>query len=32
MTGGFWGLSLEELADLLFQDRFEIEELDTASE
>lgn len=23
LTGGFWGLSLEELADRLFQDRFE---------
>jgi hypothetical protein len=23
LTGGFWGLTLEELADLLFQDRFE---------
>jgi len=23
LTGGFWALSLEELADLLFQDQFE---------
>ena len=23
LTGGFWGLTLEELADLLFRDRFE---------
>lgn len=23
VTGGFWGLTLEELADLLFRDRFE---------
>ena len=23
LTGGFWGLTLEELADVLFQDRFE---------
>ncbi len=23
LTGGFWGFSLEELADFLFQDRFE---------
>lgn len=23
LTGGFWGLTLEELADRLFQDRFE---------
>ncbi len=23
LTGGFWGLTLEELADFLFQDRFE---------
>ncbi|TVS11109.1 MAG: hypothetical protein EA419_08930 [Wenzhouxiangella sp.] len=23
LTGGFWGLSLEELADFLFRDRFE---------
>lgn len=23
LTGGFWGLSLEELAEFLFQDRFE---------
>lgn len=26
LTGGFWGLTLEELADLLFSDRFEMEE------
>ena len=25
LTGGFWGLTLEELADLLFRDRFEEE-------
>lgn len=25
LTGGFWGLSLEELADFLFRDRFEEE-------
>lgn len=25
LTGGFWGLSLEALADLLFRDRFESE-------
>ena len=30
LTGGFWGLSLEELADLLFRDRFE--QLSPASE
>ena len=23
LTGGFWGLTLEELADFLFRDRFE---------
>lgn len=23
LTGGFWAMTLEELADLLFQDRFE---------
>ena len=23
LTGGFWGLSLEELGDLIFQDRFQ---------
>jgi hypothetical protein len=23
LTGGFWGLTLEELADLLFRDRFQ---------
>ncbi len=23
LTGGFWGMTLEELADLLFRDRFE---------
>lgn len=23
LTGGFWGMSLEELADFLFRDRFE---------
>lgn len=23
LTGGFWGLTLEELVDLLFSDRFE---------
>jgi hypothetical protein len=32
LTGGFWALSLEELADLLFRDRFEGEETDPASE
>lgn len=26
LTGGFWGLTLEELTDLLFSDRFEAEE------
>jgi hypothetical protein len=26
LTGGFWGLSLEELADFLFQDRFQAED------
>lgn len=26
LTGGFWGLTLEELADLLFSDRFQNEE------
>ena len=26
MTGGFWSLSVEELADILFQDRFEADE------
>ena len=25
LTGGFWGMTLEELADLLFSDRFEEE-------
>lgn len=25
LTGGFWGMTLEELADLLFSDRFESE-------
>jgi hypothetical protein len=25
LTGGFWGLTLEELADLLFRDRFQDE-------
>jgi len=25
LTGGFWGMTLEELADLLFHDRFEEE-------
>ena len=25
LTGGFWGMSLEELADFLFQDRFQDE-------
>lgn len=25
LTGGFWGLTLEELADLLFSDRFDDE-------
>ncbi len=25
LTGGFWGLTLEELSDLLFRDRFEPE-------
>ncbi len=25
LTGGFWGMTLEELADLLFRDRFEDE-------
>lgn len=25
LTGGFWGTTLEELADLLFSDRFEDE-------
>ena len=26
LTGGFWSLTLEELADLLFRDRFETED------
>lgn len=26
VTGGFWGMTLEELADLLFRDRFEQDE------
>ena len=26
LTGGFWGLSLEQLADLLFRDRFDDED------
>jgi len=30
LTGGFWGpMSIEELADLLFRDRFETEEPDS---
>lgn len=32
LTGGFWGFSLEELADLLFRDRFEAETTSRASQ
>lgn len=32
LTGGFWGFSLEELAEFLFQDRFEASAADNSVE